>query len=170
MKQALFALTLVIAVAVLLAGCGKSEEMKKIESALNTEVMTKHDGLMKAMSGLDELSGQINAAVAKHDELVAKLPKYTAGMTSTDLTAAQEKITAAKSAMDEWMKGFKPYDPKGKHEEVVAGLTSAKDALTTIEKQFGDATAMAKDAVASHTKAADDLMAMLAKKGIKIPK
>lgn len=170
MKQVLFALTLVVAVAVLLAGCGKSEEMKKIESALNTEVMTKHDALMKAASGLDELSAQINTAAAKQKELVAKLPKYTAGMTTTDLTAAQEKINAAKSAMEEWMKGFKPYDPQGKHEEVVAGLTSAKDALTAIEKQFTDATAMAKDAVASNTKAADDLMATLAKKGIKIPK
>jgi hypothetical protein len=170
MKQALFALTLIIAVAVLVAGCGKSAEMKKIESALNTEVMTKHDALMKSMSGLDELSAQITTAVAKHDELVAKFPKYTAGHTSADLTAAQEKITAAKSAMVEWMKGFKPYDPQGKHEEIVAGLTVTKDALTVIEKQFDDATAMGKDALAGHTKAADDLMATLAKKGIKYPK
>jgi hypothetical protein len=170
MKQVLIALTLVIAVAVLVAGCGKSAEMKKIESALNTDVMTKHDALMKSMSGLDELTAQITTAVTKHDELVAKFPKLTKGHNSADLVAAQEKITAAKSAMDEWMKGFKPYDPQGKHEEVVAGLTSANDALTAIEKQFGDATVSAKDAIASHTKASDDLMATLAKKGIKFPK
>ena len=140
MKNALIALTLVVAVAVLLAGCGKSEEMKKIETALNTEVM------------------------AKHDELVAKYPKETTGHTTADLVAAQEKITAAKTAMEEWMKGFKPYDPEGKHEAVVAGLTATKDALAGLEKQFAEATTAAKDALASHTKTADDLMAKVAKK------
>lgn len=164
MKNTLIALTLVMAVAVLLAGCGKSEEMKKIESALNSEVMAKHDELMKGVAGLNDLTAQITAAVAKHDELVAQYPKLTEGHASADLVAAQEKITAAKNAMDEWMKGFKPYDPKGKHEEVVAGLTAQKDALVGLEKQFSEAMTAAKDALASHTKAADDLMAKVAKK------
>jgi hemerythrin len=164
MKHALIALTLVVAVAVLLAGCGKSEEMKKIETALNTEVTAKHDEMMKSMAGLEDLTAQITTAVAKHDELVAKFPKLTTGHTTADLVAAQEKITAAKTAMEEWMKGFKPYDPEGKHEEVVAGLTATKDALAGMEKQFTEAMTVAKDALASHTKAADDLMAKVAKK------
>ena len=164
MKHVLLALSIVIAVAVLLAGCGKSAEMKKIETALNSEVMAKHDELMKSMSGLDELTAQITTAITKHDELVAKYPKLTEGHTGADLVAAQEKITAAKAAMENWMKGFKAYDPEGKHEDVVAGLTSTKDALAAIETQFTEAMTTAKDALASHTKAADDLMAKVAKK------
>jgi uncharacterized lipoprotein YehR (DUF1307 family) len=36
-----------IAVAVLCAGCGKSDQMKKLEADLNTEVMQKHDDMIR---------------------------------------------------------------------------------------------------------------------------
>ncbi len=164
MKHVLLALSLVIVVAILLAGCGKSEEMKKVETAINAEVMAKHDELMKSMSGLDELTAQITAATARHDELVAKYPKLVTGHTGADLVAAQAKIAAAKAAMENWMAGFKPYDPEGKHEDVVAGLTVNKDALGAMQTQFADAMTAAKDALAGHTTAADDLMAKVSKK------
>ncbi len=56
MKTLQLVAILLIAVAVLFAGCGKSDEMKKLEAGLNTEVMQKHDDMMKAMSGLDAVA------------------------------------------------------------------------------------------------------------------
>ncbi len=164
MKHALAGLVLLIAVSILVAGCGKTEEMKKMESSLNAEVMQKHDDLMKSMSGLDDLTAQITAAMTKHDEMVKKYPKMVAGHESADLVAAQEKITAAKTAMENWMKGFKPFDPEAKHEVVLSGMTVTKDALVAMEKQFADAMSTAKGALAAHEKAAAMVMAKMPKK------
>ena len=155
MKQVLLALSLVILVAVLLAGCGKSEEMKKIEAALNTEVMDKHDAIMKSVADLDDLTAQIDTAMARHDAMVKKFPKMTEGHTATDLVAAQEKISAAKTAMDSWMRSFKPYDPEAKHETVIAALGIEKDELLAMQKQFSEAIAAAKVALNTHANASD---------------
>jgi hypothetical protein len=163
MKNMMLAMFLVLMVAVLLSGCGKSEEQKKIEATLNTEVMQKHNDLMKSMTTLDELSAQIDAAMAKHDELVKKYPKQTANHKAGDLMTAKDRIVAAKAKMEKWMKGFKPYDVAAKHEEVMASLTKSKDELVAIQDQFTAAMTFAKDAIASHTKAADELLAKTAK-------
>jgi tRNA splicing ligase len=164
MKHVLASLVLLLAVSVLVAGCGKTEEMKKMESSLNAEIMQKHDDLMKTMSGLDDLTAQITAAMTKHDEMVKKYPRLVAGHESSDLVAAQEKITAAKTAMENWMKGFKPFDLDAKHEDVLASMTVTKDALTAMEKQFNEAMGTAKEALAAHEKAAEMVMAKTSKK------
>lgn len=155
MKQMPLALSLVMLVAVLLAGCGKSEEMKKIETALNKEMMDKHDALMKSIADLDDLTAQIDTAMTKHDALVKQFPKLTEGHTATDLVAAQEKIAAAKSAMDSWMRSFKPYDPEAKHDAVIAALGIEKDELTAMQKQFNEAISAAKVALKTHATATE---------------
>jgi hypothetical protein len=158
MKQMLHALSLVMLVGVLVAGCGKSEEMKKIEAALNKEVMDKHDEIMKSVSRLDDLTAQIGTATTKHDELIKKYPKLTEGHTASDLVAAQEKISAAKAAMDTWMRAFKPYDPDGKHDMVIAGLGAEKSELLALQKQFDEAIAAGTAALNSHAAAAEIVM------------
>jgi predicted nucleic acid-binding Zn-ribbon protein len=163
MKNTMLALFLVLMVAVLLSGCGKSEELKKIEATLNTEVMQKHDDLMKSVTTLDELTAQIDAAMAKHDELVKKYPKQTADHKAGDLMTAKDRIVAAKAKMEKWMNGFKPYNMAAKHEEVMAGLTKSKDELIAMQEQFNAAMTFTKDAIASHTKMAEELMAKMPK-------
>ena len=153
-----------IAVAVLFAGCGKSAEMKKLEAGLNTEVMQKHDDMMKAMSGLDVAVGQITTVIAKHDSLAKLFPKQLAGHDATDLLAAKEKLESAKGAMTAWMKSFKPYDPTAKHEMVMESLKKTKDDLGVVENQFQAALTTAKEAVANHAKIMDELAAKLPKK------
>jgi hypothetical protein len=164
MKNMMLALFLVLMVAVLLSGCGKSEELKKIEATLNTEVMQKHDDLMKSMTTLDELSAQIDAAMAKHDELVKKYPKQTADHKAGDLMTAKDKINAAKVNMEKWMKGFKPYNMAAKHEEVMASLTKSKYELIAMQEQCNASMTFTKEAIATHTKAADELLAKTAKR------
>jgi hypothetical protein len=164
MKRLLLVAVVLVAVAVLFAGCGKSDEMKKLEAGLNTEVMQKHDNLMKAMSGLEGLVAQIGGITAKQDSLVKLFPKQFTGTDATDLLAAKEKLEAAKNAMTAWMKEFKPYDPTAKHEMVVESLTKTKGELTAIEHQFQEALTTAKDAVAKHTTMMDAIIAKLPKK------
>jgi uncharacterized protein YoxC len=164
MKKLLSVAILLMAVAMLLAGCGKSADMKKLEANLNTEVMQKHDDLMKQMSGLDGLADQIAALTAKQDSLAKLFPKQFAGLQSTDLLAAKEKLQAAKSAMTAWMKNFKPYDPELKHEVVMESLAKTKGDLDVIEKQFAEATTVAKDLVAKQSTMIDDLAAKLPKR------
>ncbi len=153
-----------IAVAVLCVGCGKSDDMKKLEADLNTEVMQKHDDMMKAMSGLDEATAQIAAMVAKHDSLAKLLPKKFAGHDATDLLAAKEKIAAAKEAMNTWMKGFKPYDPNAEHEVVMASLKKTQEELVGVEQQVQGALTAAKESMASHSTFVNALTAKLPKK------
>lgn len=164
MKTIQLVAIVLIAVAVLFAGCGKSDEMKKLEAGLNTEVMQKHDDMMKAMSGLDAAAGQITTVIAKHDSLAKRFPKLLAGHDAKDLLAAKEKLESAKGAMMTWMKGFKPYDPQAKHEMVMESLKKTKDELTGMEHQFQVALTAATDAVANHTKVMDDLAAKMPKK------
>jgi len=164
MKTLQITVGVLLVCAVLIAGCGKSDEMKKLEAGLNTEVMQKHDELMKAMSGLDASAAEIASVMAKHDSLAKLFPKKFAGHDATDLTAAKEKLEAAKGAMDAWMKGFKPYDPEMKHEMVMESLTKTKDELSAVEKQFQEALGAAKDAVANHTKVMDEIAAKLPKR------
>lgn len=148
-----------VAFAVLFAGCGKSDEMKKLEAGLNTEVMQKHDDLMKAMAGLDATAGEITAFMTKHDSLAKLFPKKFVGHDATDLLAAKEKLEAVKGTMDAWMKGFKPYDPEMKHEMVMESLKKTKDELGAVDNQFQAAIAAAKEAVANHSKMIDELAA-----------
>jgi predicted small lipoprotein YifL len=163
MKNMMLALFLVLMVTVLLAGCGKSDELKKLEATLNTEVMQKHNDLMKSMANLDELTAQIDTVMAKHNELVAKYPKQTATHKAGDLMTARDRIAAAKTTMETWMKGFKPYNMAAKHEEVMAGLKKNNDELVAVQEQFTGVMTFAKDAIAGHTKVAEELMAKMTK-------
>lgn len=153
-----------IAASLLLAGCGKSDEIKKLEASMNTEVMQKHDDLMKAMSGLDAAGEELKAALSKHDSLAKLFPKEFAGHETTDLIAANQKLEAAKASMMTWMKGFKPYDPLAKHEEVLSLLKKTLTDLGVVEQQFQEARAAATEAIAAHAKATDELTAKLPKK------
>jgi hypothetical protein len=150
--------------AVLFAGCGKSDEMKKLEAGLNTEIMQKHDELMKAMSGMDATAQQITAMIAKHDSLAKLFPKKFEGQNVSDLMTAKENLEAAKGAMMAWMKGFKPYDPQMKHELVMESLQKTKNDITAVQKQFEEALAGAKSAIASQTAKMDEMTAKMPKK------
>lgn len=56
------------------------------------------------------------------------------------------------------MRAFKPYDPDGKHEMVIAGLGVNKDELLALQKQFDEAIAAATVALNAHASAAEIVM------------
>jgi hypothetical protein len=161
MKQFAFLSVLAIAAAILIAGCGKSEEFKKLESSLYASVTSMHDEGMSMMNKGAALSATLDDAIAKHDSMAAKYPKQFQGQSSDDLKAAKEKLATATASMKEWMSGMKPYDPSMDHTEVMAQLTKAKDGITKVKADFQDAIGAATAALENHKAFAEDMAAKL---------
>jgi hypothetical protein len=170
MKHLAFAALAVLLLAGLLAGCGKSGDQLKLEADLNAEVLKLHDAGMAAMKEATATMGGIETTLGKHDSLVKAFPKQTAGHPADDLTAATEKLKAARAAMDTWMKSYRPYDKDVKHDAVMAQMTKEKEALTKINADIQAAVTAGKAAIGAHQKAADDLMAAMKKHGRKAGK
>jgi paraquat-inducible protein B len=159
MSKRILPLLFVLAVAVLIAGCGKSAQMKQMEADLYKSVTSMHDEGMALMNKANEALAGIDAAIAENEKLAAAHPKEVAAHSMDDLTAAKQKLNSAVVSMKEWMSGFKPYDPEKKHEEVMAELTKTKDGIAKVKVNFDEAIAAAKTAVDTHTAFAAELMA-----------
>lgn len=162
MKQKSLFPLLIAGAALLIAGCGKSAEFKKLESDLFGSLSTLHDDGMALMNKGSDLSAQIDDAIAKYDSLAAKYPKEFAGQSSDDLKAAKEKLANAAASMKEWMAGMKPYDPTMDHTEVMAQLTKAKDGITKVKAEFQDAITSATTALEHHKAFAEEMAAKAA--------
>lgn len=157
-------LVLTAAVAIALAGCGKSADQKKLESDLNAAINKAHEDEMASMKVLDSLASAVDAATAQHNELAAKYAKLATGHTADDLTSALDKIASAKKTMQEWMKAYRPYDENAPHEEAMAKLNKDMQDLMAVKTQMDEAMKSASTAVTAHTKFADELLAKVAKK------
>lgn len=158
MKKAVLLFT---AVAFVLAGCGKSDEQKKMEADLWAQVTKLHDGQMAQVKGFDDLLGKIDATIATHNSLVMQFPKELAGHNMDDLTAAKEKLTTVKASMDAWMKEFKPYNVDMPHAEAMQTMKKNVDDLTKMGSEIDGAIAAANTAMDSHKAAAENLMAKM---------
>ena len=149
-----------------IAGCGKSEEFKKMEQDLLGSVTTMHDEGMSLMSKGNDLSAKLDGAIAMYDSMAAKYPKQFAGQSSDDLKAAKEKLSAAATSMKDWMASMKPYDATMDHTEVMNQLTAAKDGIVKVKAQFQEAFTAATTALENH-KAFAEQMAAKVTRGVK---
>lgn len=161
MKTSLYAMIVLMVVAVAFVGCGKSEAEKKMEQELSAAVAKLHDEGMKTMKEIPELTGKIDLAVAAHDSLAKLYPKLTEGHSAADLTAAKEKLAAATASMEKWMKGAKKYSPEMKHADALALLNEQKTELSKITADATAAVDATKTALASHAQYAQDLLAKM---------
>lgn len=153
----------VVAVAVLLAGCGKSDLQQKLETDLSAEITTLHDGAMATYTQAKDLAGQLDAALANHNEMAATYAKQFAGHSADDITAAKEKLAAAVTSMDTWMKEFKPYDPEMPHEQVLTTLTKSKDDVLKMKGELESAVSGAMSTLDAHRTFAEQVMAGIKK-------
>jgi hypothetical protein len=157
MKTRMF-LIMGLAMMVVMA-CGKSADQLKAETDLNAKVMKLHDDLMAMQKDLDGLDGQLDAAAAKHEELAKDktMAKKIGDHKANDIAAAMGQIAAAKEAMSVWMTGFKKYDPKKPHEEVMKQLKADEENLTKVKTDMEGASTAAKSAIEVHAKFAESL-------------
>lgn len=163
-------ITLAVLVAFVLAGCGKSEIQKKLESELNNEVMKIHDAAMATMTKGKDLASQLDGVVATQDSLAKLFPKAFEGKTTDDLKAAKDKLAGVKDEMDKWMKGHKAFDPNGKHEDILAQLKKDKEDLTKIRGDVEGAFTAATTAIDSHKQLLADVAAKTVKTVKKVVK
>jgi len=168
MKSSLF--TLAMLVAFVLAGCGKSEIQKKLESELNNEVMKMHDATMTTITKAKDLTSQLDGAAAVQDSLAKLYPKAFEGKATDDLKAAKGKLAGVKDEMEKWMKGHKPFDPNGKHEEILAQLKKDKEDLTKIKNDVEGAFTAATTAIDNHKQLVTDAVAKTGKTVKKVVK
>ena len=155
---------LVAGAALLVAGCGKSAEFKKLESDLFGSLSSLHDDGMALMNKGSDMSAKIDDAIVMYDSMAAKYPKEFAGQSSDDLKAAKEKLANATTSMKEWMAGMKPYDPTMDHTEAMAQLTKAKEGITKVKADFQDAISSATTALENHKAFAEEMLAKTVKK------
>lgn len=155
---------LLLVVAAALAGCGKSADMKKLEADLNAEIQKVHQKQMASMKVLDSLTVSLDAALATHTELASKYARALKDHGVDDIAAAKEQLAGARSAMDSWMKSYKPYDETLPHEQVMAQLNKDMEGLMGLQTQLDSAMKTASDVITSHAKVADEVMAKYAKR------
>jgi hypothetical protein len=148
-----------LALLFLFAGCGKSADQLKMEGDLSKEITTLHDGLMAKMPQVKELLTNIPELMAQGQELAKKYPKAAELLKVDALKGASEQLVKAQSAMEAWMKGFKPYDLNMKHDEVMTTLTKQKEELTKMKGDFDTAVTGATATVDTYKKTIADLMA-----------
>jgi outer membrane murein-binding lipoprotein Lpp len=147
--------------ALLLAGCGKSEQQKQMESELNSRIMQLHDAGMAKMEQVKAMSAQLDTILTQHEALAAKFPKEAAGHSSDDIKAAKEKLASASSALETWMAGHKPYDVNMKHDEAMSTLNADLQQLEKVSAQLDTAIVDATSTIDSHRKFAEELMAKI---------
>jgi hypothetical protein len=164
MKQALAAVMMLALVALVVAGCGKSADQLKMEGDLSKEITALHDGLMGKMPQIKDLLAKIPELSAQGEQLAKKYPKQAEALKSDGLKSASELLVKAKSSMEAWMKGFKPYDVEMKHDDVMKALTTQKDDLTKMKGQFDTAITGAITSVETYSKTIEGLMAKAAGK------
>jgi len=163
MKHSVLFPLLAAGAALLIAGCGKSAEFKKLESDLFASLATLHDEGMALMGKGSDLSAMINDAIATYDSLAAKYPKEFTGQSTDDLIAAKEKLANARASMKGWMAGMKPYDPTMDHTEAMEQLSKAKEGITKVNADYHDAISAATTAIENHRAFAEELTAKQAR-------
>ena len=159
MKNVLVMMTVLILVSLLAAGCGKSADQLKMEGDLAKEITTLHDGLMAKMPQISDLLNKIPELSAQGEMLAKKYPKAAEALKTDGLKSASEMLVKAKSSMEAWMKGFKPYDVEMKHDDVIKALTQQKDDLTKMKGEFDTALTGATGSVETYSKTIEDLTA-----------
>lgn len=154
MKQ--FAVGLGLA-ALLLAGCGKSAEERHLEAELWAKVTSMHDKVMAETMEFGDLEQKIDAAMARHEELAKRYARELKGHTAEDLQAARTELESLRTKMDNWMKGFKPYDEALPHQDAMASLETSLQWLTSMQGEIEKAVTQAETSLAEHQAAAETL-------------
>lgn len=130
----------IASVLMLLAGCGKSAEFKKLEADLNERIIKGHEAQMAKIPQLDTLLAQLNNALTPFEA------RGTAAQDAPALLSARDHLQASKEAMESWMSNYQPYNEGTRHDIAMAQLQSTLNSLEQIGRQLD--TGLAETAAA----------------------
>ena len=152
-------LALVLALAgLVLSGCGKSAEERRLESELWTKVKALHDTTMAHVMEFGDLEQKIDDAVTRHEELAKRYGRKLKGHSTDDLVTARAALESLRTKMENWMKGFKPYDESLPHQDAMASLEVSLKWLTGMQGELKRGMQQADDALQAHEQAALSVM------------
>lgn len=162
-----FSVILVALVALVLIGCGPSAEQKKMVADLTAEVTGMVDNVKNSLGKLDNVSGEITAAIAGADSLAQKNPKDAAAITDAvnQLKTAKERLMSVKDNVNSWVAAFKVPDLATMgFDKTMAQLKQDKEQLTTATSEIEGALGAANTALDGYKNLAASLMTKVAAK------
>lgn len=150
-----------------LVGCGPSAEQKKMVADLTSEVTTMVDNVKNSLARLDNISGEVTAAIAGADSLAQKNPKDTAAISNVlnQLKSAKDRVMSVKDNVNSWIAAFKVPDlATMDFDKVMAQLKQDKEQLTTATSEIEGALTAANTALDGYKNLAANLMTRVAAK------
>lgn len=160
-------LAIVAMALIVLAGCGPSEEQRKMLADLTSEVTGMVNAAQSSLGNLDNITSQLASAVANGDSLAMKFPKEAPAITAAvnQVKSAADRVSGVKNNVSDWLKNYQAPDlTKMKFDEVISRLKKNKDDLTTATSEIEGALSAANSALEGYKSVAAGLMAKVAKK------
>ena len=144
---------------ILLAGCGKTEQQKALESDLRTKISTGHEVSMGRIAGMDALLASITAETHLQDSLAGSSLPAGQSLSKTNLDAAQKAIEAARDSMDDWMAEYTPVREEIKHDEAMRMMQHQLSSLQSVDALMISSMEKARSVLVAHRKSLDSLVA-----------
>ena len=145
-----FCLFVFLSVGLIVVGCGKSDEQKKMETDLNEQISKGHHAQMAKLADVDEMIDSVEASLARYDSLAAAHQKEVAQQPKSDLISARDRLTSSREAMESWMAAYRPYNEGIKHDQAMAEMKTEFDALQQVAVETDSALADASRSVHAH--------------------
>ncbi len=150
---------LVAALALIIAGCGKTREHQKMESDINAEVMALQKNVASNLARYTDLQTKLDATLKMHKELMKKYAKRMKGHTAEDIAAAKRGLDAAKGEAETALKALTAYDERMDHEQAMQKLNLDRESLMRIKDVVVGAMSAANVAIDDHEKMKSGLTA-----------
>lgn len=150
-----------------LTGCGPSAEQKKVAADMTTEVTTMVENVKSSLGKLDNIAGEITAAITAADSLAQKNPKEAATITEVvnQLKSAKDRAMSVKDNVNSWVAAFKAPDMATMDfDKVMAQLKQDKEQLATATSEIEGAMTAANAALDGYKNLAANLMTKVAAK------
>ena len=159
MRYSRLLFVLVAALALVITGCGKTQEQQKMENALNAEVKTLQNDVESSLASFAGLQARLDATLKMHKELAKKYAKKMKGHTAEDVTAAKKGLDAARNEAETALKALTTYNKEMNHEQAMLKLKQDSKSLTMIKDKIVGAMSAADSAIANHEKMKSSLTA-----------
>lgn len=120
--------------------CGKSHEQKQAEEELHKAVMELHDEIMVQQKEMNQLNNYLSARVNKYGDYP----------NSTQMASVLILMDSTETAMRDWMRNYRKYDPQKPHDEVMRALKNDQAILLKIKADTEKAIQLGKDSYDDH--------------------
>jgi hypothetical protein len=159
MRFPFVSLLLVAALALMVAGCGKTSEQRKMEHDLNAEVTALRGEVESNLAIFTELQTTLDETLKMHKQLLKKYAKKMKGHTADDIGVVKQSLDTAKNEANTVLMALKAYDEKMDHDQAMARLNQDKESLAKIMGVVTGAANAANTVIANHEKVKSGLTA-----------